>query len=114
MTSVVASRYAVVTHAMCDTPPSSPTIVGIDVDTIVWSRAAMSMPARSAPKMTLMRRRVRTMGGAEGSGGACTEVLFRSFGGAAGARHRGGADDAGRSGGQRRGAGSPAASASHA
>src|SRR4051794_32823665 len=91
MTSVVASRKAVVTHAMWETPPSSPTIVGIDVDTIVWSRAAMSMPASSALKMMLIRRRVRTIGGAERSGGGpCTEVLFRSFGGAAGARRRGG------------------------
>src|SRR3954462_4752787 len=67
MTSVVASRYAVVIHAMCETPPRSPTMVGIAVETIVWSRAAMSMPASRAPKITLIRRRVRTIGVAPGS-----------------------------------------------
>src|SRR4051794_33735630 len=99
MTRVVASRYAVVTHAMCDTPPRSPTMVGIAVETIVWSRAAMSMPASRAEKMRLIRRRVSTMGaGATGSlgrlpvgglwvGGAGTRAP-RSGGGAAGARHR--------------------------
>src|SRR4051812_42426687 len=75
MTSVVASRYAVVIHAMWETPPRSPTMVGIAVDTIVWSRAAMSMPASSAEKMRLTRRRVRTIGGAVRSvGGACTGI----------------------------------------
>src|SRR3954451_21839772 len=64
MTRVLASRYAVVTQAMCDTPPRSPTMVGIAVETIVWSRLDTSIPASSAAKMTLMRRRVRTSGGA--------------------------------------------------
>src|SRR5215217_1376756 len=67
MTSVVASRYAVVIHAMCETPPRSPTMVGIAVETMVWSRAAMSMPARRALKIRLIRRRVRTIGAAPGS-----------------------------------------------
>src|SRR5688500_10900421 len=67
MTSVVASRYAVVIHAMWETPPSSPTMVGIAVDTMVWSRAAMSMPASRAPKIVLIRRRVRTSGTAPGA-----------------------------------------------
>src|SRR3954471_12349534 len=75
MTRVVASRYAVVIHAMCETPPRSPTMVGIAVETMVWSRAAISMPASSAAKIVLIRRRVSTIGGAAASViGACTEV----------------------------------------
>src|SRR5688572_3824415 len=62
MTSVLASRYAVVTQAMCETPPSSPTIVGIAVETMVWSRLETSMPASSAEKISLIRRLVSTSG----------------------------------------------------
>src|SRR3954451_25269048 len=60
---------------MCETPPRSPTMVGIAVETIVWSSAAMSMPASRAEKIRLIRRRVRTIGGAAdiSAGGACTE-----------------------------------------
>src|SRR5215212_4725872 len=47
---------------MWETPPRSPTMVGIAVETMVWSRAAVSMPARRAPKIVLIRRRVRTIG----------------------------------------------------
>src|SRR3954447_24264182 len=117
MTRVVASRYAVFIQAMCETPPRSPTIVGIAVETMVWSRAAMSMPASSAEKMMLIRRRVRTIGGADMSvGGACKRCLL---GRAAVPRARGtgGADDVGRSGGgrdQAGGAGRPAARAAQA
>src|SRR3954462_12877272 len=75
MTRVLASRFAVVTQAMCDTPPRSPTMVGIAVETIVWSRLDTSMPASSAAKMTLMRRRVRTSGGA--ATGALGMVLLK-------------------------------------
>ena len=42
--TVEASRYAVMTQAMCEPPLRSPTIVGSAVDTIVWSSAASSMP----------------------------------------------------------------------
>ena len=35
VTAVTASRYAVTTHDRCSSPPSSPTIVGSAVDTIV-------------------------------------------------------------------------------
>ena len=55
--TVVASRYAVITQAMCEPPLRSPTIVGNAVDTMVWSRAASSMPSMSAPMMSRMRRR---------------------------------------------------------
>src|SRR6476469_46845 len=57
---------------MCETPPRSPTIVGIEVETMVWSRAAMSMPARSAEKIRVTRRCVRTIGTAGADCGACT------------------------------------------
>src|SRR3954453_19407058 len=62
---------------MCETPPRSPTIVGIAVETIVWSSAAISIPASSAEKMMLIRRRVSTMTGAAVSEvGACMEELL--------------------------------------
>src|SRR3954447_16803295 len=61
---------------MCETPPRSPTIVGMAVETIVWSRLDISMPASSAEKMMLIRRRVSTIGGAATSvGGACMVLL---------------------------------------
>src|SRR3954470_11826860 len=79
---------------MWETPPRSPTIVGIAVETIVWSRLDISMPASRAEKIRLIRRRVRTIGGGataslgrESVGGACNGSP-RSFVGAAGARHR--------------------------
>src|SRR5215212_10226286 len=71
---------------MCETPPRSPTIVGIAVETIVWSRLDTSMPAISAEKIRLIRRRVSTMGaaapdGATVVGGADTRLLegFRTL-----------------------------------
>src|SRR3954468_23634667 len=65
---------------MCEMPPRSPTIVGIAVETIVWSRLDTSMPAISAEKIRLIRRRVSTMGaaapdGATVVGGADTRLL---------------------------------------
>src|SRR3954470_1959918 len=65
---------------MCETPLRSPTIVGIAVETIVWSRLDTSMPAISAEKIRLIRRRVSTMGaaapaGATVVGGADTRLL---------------------------------------
>src|SRR4051812_50107105 len=92
---------------MCETPPSSPTIVGIAVDTMVWSSAAISIPASSAEKMMLIRRRVSTMTGAAVSGGGgCMGAAPRSFDGAAGARHRGEGWE-GASAGQAGGGGGP-------
>jgi len=38
MPTVIASVYAVMTHAMCSTPDRSPTMVGRAVATIVWSK----------------------------------------------------------------------------
>src|SRR3954452_23417187 len=72
---------------MWETPPRSPTTVGIAVETMVWSRLDMSMPASRAEKIRLIRRRVSTIGGAAGSvGGACTGDSSGSDVGAAGAR----------------------------
>src|SRR5258708_15479601 len=57
--TVVASRYAVMTQAMCEPPRRSPTIVGSAVETMVWSSAARSMPSISAPMMNRTERRLR-------------------------------------------------------
>src|SRR5919112_859660 len=62
MTMVVARRYAVVIHAWCSTPPSLPTMVGIAVETMVWSRLESSMPAISAEKMIQIRFWVSSRG----------------------------------------------------
>src|SRR3954470_20211215 len=71
---------------MWETPPRSPTMVGIAVETMVWSRLDMSMPASRAEKIRLIRRRVSTIGGAAGwGGGACAGLLGADVG-AAGAR----------------------------
>ncbi|BDZ47786.1 hypothetical protein GCM10025867_00270 [Frondihabitans sucicola] len=48
-----------VIQAWFSTPPSWPTIVGMAVETMVWSRLESSMPAMSAAKMIQMRRWVR-------------------------------------------------------
>ena len=50
--TVAASRYAVMTQAMCEPPFRSPTIVGSAVETMVWSSAASSIPSISAPMMS--------------------------------------------------------------
>ena len=55
--TVVASRYEVMTQAMCEPPLRSPTIVGSAVDTIVWSSAASIMPHMSAPMISRIWRR---------------------------------------------------------
>src|SRR5919112_409644 len=88
---------------MCETPPRSPTIVGIAVDTMVWSRLDTSMPAISAEKIRLIRRRVSTMGAAGPDGvtvvgGADTRLLGDS---GRGGRGRG------RGSGERLGDGAP-------
>ena len=89
-------------------------MVGIAVETIVWSRAAISMPASSAEKIRLTRRRVRTIGGGGevGGGGVHGDLLGRSTasrargtGGertAAAARWSGGSARSGQPGGQQR------------
>jgi len=67
----------VVIHATCGAPPRSPTIAGIAVETMVWSSAAIRIPASSAAKMTATRRRVSTMTGVVPSvGGACMVELL--------------------------------------
>ncbi len=53
---VEASRYAVTTHASCEIPPRSPTIVGSAVDTIVESSDASSITSISAPNTGPMLR----------------------------------------------------------
>ena len=50
--TVDVRMYAVTTHDSCRSPPRSPTIVGRAVATIVWSRAANSIPAMSPRKTT--------------------------------------------------------------
>ncbi len=44
------------TQAMWAPPPRSPTMVGSAVETMVWSRAARSMPSIKAPMMSNTRR----------------------------------------------------------
>jgi hypothetical protein len=52
---VEVSRYAVTTHDRCSMPPSSPTMVGSAVATIVWSSDARKRTSRSAPKIRRTR-----------------------------------------------------------
>ena len=63
-----------VIQAWCSTPPSLPTIVGIAVETMVWSRLDNSMPAIRAEKMIQMRFWVSSSGPAAGV--VRTEVLI--------------------------------------
>ena len=55
----MASAYAVTTHAWWARPPSSPTIVGIAVPTIVLSSIARSMAVMSPPMTVQISRGVR-------------------------------------------------------
>ncbi len=55
-----------VIQAWCSTPPSLPTIVGMAVETMVWSRLESSMPAMRAEKMIQMRLWVSSSGSAAG------------------------------------------------
>src|SRR3954464_8273679 len=55
--TVAASRYAVTTHERRSMPPSSPTIVGSAVETIVWSSDASSITSIRPLTTTRMRRR---------------------------------------------------------
>ncbi|MNI98342.1 hypothetical protein D3C73_1571710 [compost metagenome] len=61
-----------VIHAWCSTPPSLPTMVGMAVETMVWSRLDSSMPAISAEKMIQIRFWVSSSGSA-----AFESVLMR-------------------------------------
>ena len=45
------------THDRCSSPPSSPTIVGSAVETIVWSSDASSITSIRPLTTTRMRRR---------------------------------------------------------
>jgi hypothetical protein len=56
--TAVVSAYAVTTHAWCARPPSSPTIVGIAVPTIVLSSIASRIAVMSPPMTVQMSRRV--------------------------------------------------------
>ena len=53
-----------VIQAWCSTPPSLPTMVGMAVETMVWSRLESSMPAIRAEKMIQMRFWVSSSGSA--------------------------------------------------
>ena len=62
MVTVDASMYAVTTQDRCSAPPSSPTIVGSAVETIVWSRGASNIASISPPKIAQIAFR-RQLGG---------------------------------------------------
>ena len=49
---VCASRKPVITHDMCSTPPSSPTIVGRAVEKIIWPSELMSIDRISAARIS--------------------------------------------------------------
>ena len=70
---VSVRRYDVTTHETCDPPPRSATMVGRAVETIVWSRAASSIPSMIVPKTRLIWRRVSV--GATGSGRATADAI---------------------------------------
>src|SRR4051794_40416944 len=57
VTTVTASRYAVTTQDRCSRPPSSSTIVGSAVETIVWSSDASSITSISPDITTHTRGR---------------------------------------------------------
>jgi hypothetical protein len=69
-TMVDVSRYAVTTHDRLLRPPSSPTIVGSAVDTMVWSSAASSITSSSAGNS-------RRMGGCSGPVASSAGVVVR-------------------------------------
>lgn len=52
----------VTSQAWCSTPSSSPTIVGMAVDTIVWSKVARNIAAMSAEKMRAIVFLFKTIG----------------------------------------------------
>ena len=54
---VSASRYDDTTQVRWPAPPRSPTIVGSAVDTMVWSRAASSIPSSTVTNTRFIRRR---------------------------------------------------------
>ena len=49
---VCASRKPVITHDMCSTPPSSPTMVGRAVEKIIWPSELMSIDRISAARIS--------------------------------------------------------------
>src|ERR1051326_2836489 len=79
VTTVWASRYAVTTQESRARPPSSPTIVGNAVDTIVESSAASSMPS-TRPLKTTRTCRCESRAGAAGEAAiAVTMGPLREF-----------------------------------
>src|SRR5680860_1551097 len=80
--TVDASRQAVTTQDRWLSPPSSPTMVGRAVDTIVWSKAASSIAVIS-PAKTPRIWRCDSGPAADGAGeldtGVSSEVMWRGF-----------------------------------
>ena len=80
MPMVAARMYAVVIHAMCSMPLSSPTMVGRAVLTMVWSSAPSSIVSISAPKISpkLCGLAVPSSGAGSVPAGAGAWVMLRS------------------------------------
>ncbi len=76
--TVEASRYAVMTQDRCDSPCRSPAMVGSAVATIVWSRAASSMPSSSAPMMISTRRGAMAAGPGSAAAAASVVLVMRA------------------------------------
>ncbi len=55
------------TQPWCSTPFSSPTMVGIAVPTMVWSREDRNIEAIRAPKISQIVRWLRTTSGLSGA-----------------------------------------------
>src|SRR5689334_6063447 len=59
---------------MCAAPPRSATMVGSAVPTMVWSRAASSIPSMIVTK-TMLRRRLSSTGGAAAASTGARSVV---------------------------------------
>src|SRR3954449_5214944 len=76
VTTVTARRYAVTTQERCWSPPSSPTIVGSAVETIVWSSDASSMTSMSPLTTRRIERRSAGRSGSSSAVAAATELMI--------------------------------------
>src|SRR4051794_8142292 len=76
VTTVTARRYAVTTQERCCRPPSSPTIVGSAVETIVWSSDASSMTSMSPLTTRRIERRSAGRSGSSSAVAAATELMI--------------------------------------
>src|SRR5471032_3078998 len=75
-TIVDVSRYDVTTHDRLSSPPSSPTMVGSAVETMVWSSAASSMTSSSAVKSSRIGGRSSMTGsGTEDATEGCRDSI---------------------------------------